>query len=945
MSTISQLSEKQISPENFRGLYSELHKITSSGGNLSKVENDVKILIESIIEYLISGDKNDSSIFDIFCELNFMNEFIFLSNSKNRIINLQIIKSFALLISNLTNKQSIYFLFSNNFINQIISCDFDKTDNDFLYYYVNFIKSLCLKIDETTIQFFFHKQMNTFPLLENCLKLYNHPDPMINNVIRNNFLTIAKIKYEPVIEYICGMPTLQYFAFISCRARDMIKTLNKKISKGNGNTNKANFLNNINLINEEIINDILFFQDIYSLNIEKVNFILTNALFHYIMLPLLCGNIMSNENYVPDKDKDKEKEKEKEREKYKIHPNVVFYTLTLFYRYIKNENFLNALTLILFSKKIHIKILEEINNPPKNLSNYENDWSVACKSKKLKFKDFIMLNFTESFARSLVFHINSPYSDINSLIKKLENKYKGINTGLNTTSPEVYKSILEELYHILSNREMESIHIYHSAISKATGIQTGLSYKDDHLCFLNLMQKTLTLIKQSLSMETDETKFVNNDIRTGMFRFLQSKEDQTIFLCSLLINEILNKENISDEVKAYSKLLSPEKITENKAKGCEEGEPSIKALNIGNLLSEVEIQSEHKKKEKKKSDDKLNFANLYPITLKEDFCFKEFFLCNNEKIKTYIKNNQVSYNYEFVTRFINLAQNSDKPGFAGKTIRIIVDNLERLIFYNDKKEMLPLDTTHIKKIKAAYYHNLKEIGAILENSKAVQHSCLSIYEKEAKNYAIKLSNLISSCLSEPYALLKQEEVQEQINTNTQINTTKAEIKAFKIHIMTIMSLYEIFSSIIKIDKITFEQVKGTIGGSLNEMKIEKKEEHKCKICQEHNTGFKDGTIALNEDNYLEVVIESINYHNNIKVSSLEVQIDRSEPRIINIVYTDEEGEIKEILVSFKEDVAKTVQIKRLLEDQSNFLRNNEFRLVKGFFDKLVTQYIANNISK
>ena len=163
--------------------------------------------------------------------------------------------------------------------------------------------------------------------------------------------------------------------------------------------------------------------------------------------------------------------------------------------------------------------------------------------------------------------------------------------------------------------------------------------------------------------------------------------------------------------------------------------------------------------------------------------------------------------------------------------------------------------------------------------------------------------------------------------------------------MTIMSLYEIFSSIIKIDKITFEQVKGAIGGSLNEMKIEKKEEHKCKICQEHNTGFKDGTIALNEDNYLEVVIESINYHNNIKVSSLEVQIDRSEPRIINIVYTDEEGEIKEILVSFKEDVAKTVQIKRLLEDQSNFLRNNEFRLVKGFFDKLVTQYIANNISK
>ena len=207
MSAISQLSEKKISPENFRALHKELHKITTSNVNLQTVENDVKTLIESITEYLIDGDKNDPTIFDIFCELNFMNKFVFLASAKNRVINLQIIKSFALLISNLRNKQSIYFLFSNNFINAIISADFDKSDGDFLYYYVNFIKSLVLKIDETTIQFFYHKQICSFPLLENCLKLYNNPDTMINNVVRNNFLTILKIKYEPVIEYICGLPS------------------------------------------------------------------------------------------------------------------------------------------------------------------------------------------------------------------------------------------------------------------------------------------------------------------------------------------------------------------------------------------------------------------------------------------------------------------------------------------------------------------------------------------------------------------------------------------------------------------------------------------------------------------------------------------------------------------------------------------------------------------
>jgi protein CLEC16A len=128
----------------------------------------------------------------VFCELNFMNEFIYLSNLQNRNINLQIIKSFSVLILNLTNTTTLYFIFSNNFINQIITNDYEKYDDDFLSYYVNFLKSLSLKIDRTTIQFFFHKQINSFPLLQSSLKIYNHNDPMIKNVVRNIVLTVLK---------------------------------------------------------------------------------------------------------------------------------------------------------------------------------------------------------------------------------------------------------------------------------------------------------------------------------------------------------------------------------------------------------------------------------------------------------------------------------------------------------------------------------------------------------------------------------------------------------------------------------------------------------------------------------------------------------------------------------------------------------------------------------
>ena len=944
MSAISQLSEKKISPENFRALHTELHKITTSNVNLQTVENDVKTLIESITEYLIDGDKNDPTIFDIFCELNFMNKFVFLASAKNRVINLQIIKSFALLISNLRNKQSIYFLFSNNFINEIISADFDKSDGDFLYYYVNFIKSLVLKIDETTIQFFYHKQICSFPLLENCLKLYNNPDTMINNVVRNNFLTILKIKYEPVIEYICGLPSLQYFAFIACRTRDMIKILNKKMipKQGVQNINMNAIITTVNAINEEITSDILFFQDIYSLNIPKINFILTNVLFHYIILPVLCGSLLPPAPPVPN---DKDKEIEKEREKNKVSPNISFFVLTLFFKYIKNENFLNSLTLVLFSKKIHFKLIEQCQNPPKNLSNYETDWNNAIKPQKFKFRDYVMLNYTENFAKALLFDINSPFSDINSLIKKLENKYKGLNGGLNINSPDVYKSILEELYHIFSNREMEAMHIYHSQISKATGIQTGLSYKDDHLCFMNLMHKTLILMKQGYTMETDEKKFIANELRTKiLFNYLKSKDDSTIFLCSLMINEIVRKENISDEVKAYIKFLNADKVEMNKKNGVEESSDNkIKALNIGTLLEEGdgEIKSVKMKKQKSEEEEKINFMTIYNYSLKEDFCFKEFFQADNTKVKEFLQNNQNSYNYDFVGMFLNLVHTT--TGLNGITYRLVIDNVIRLILYNENQSILDIEKAHTNLIiKKIYYGNLTEIKNMLENNKIIQRTCLSLYDNEYKQFTQNLQTKVSSMLSEPFDLIKPMElVDPSVNTNPSINTTKAEIKQFKDRLTTLLSIYDLFCLITKVQKIKFEEIK-------REDEKDGKpiiEETKCKVCNEHNTGFKDGSIFLGEDNYFVITIESISYKNKVKISNVEVQIDRSEPRIINIVYTDENGEIKEMLISFEEDVAKTVQIKRILEDSSNFARNNEFRTIKGYFDKLVSQYVGNTISQ
>jgi protein CLEC16A len=121
-----------------------------------------------------------------------MNEFIYLTSVKMRNLSCEIIRNFSILIVNIKNPTTLYFIFSNNFINQIISQDYDGNDYEFVCYYINFIKSLAQKIDLNTLQFFFQEQYNSFQLLQCSLKYYNHSDSMVRTTVRNIVLTFMK---------------------------------------------------------------------------------------------------------------------------------------------------------------------------------------------------------------------------------------------------------------------------------------------------------------------------------------------------------------------------------------------------------------------------------------------------------------------------------------------------------------------------------------------------------------------------------------------------------------------------------------------------------------------------------------------------------------------------------------------------------------------------------
>jgi hypothetical protein len=115
----------KASSNNLRKIYSELEYIQN---DIDKLEKSIEIvceLINLVGHFLVLGENQKNiegwNIFDAFGEVDFMSEFTKLSSYENYKINLEIINTFSFLMINIKDKTSLYYLFSGNCLNKIIS--------------------------------------------------------------------------------------------------------------------------------------------------------------------------------------------------------------------------------------------------------------------------------------------------------------------------------------------------------------------------------------------------------------------------------------------------------------------------------------------------------------------------------------------------------------------------------------------------------------------------------------------------------------------------------------------------------------------------------------------------------------------------------------------------------------------------------------------------------
>jgi len=511
------------SVDNLQILGKELRLYNSQPILIKKYPEQLKDLIQLLFKYLMDGDKNlEEDIIGCFKDEDIFNGIKDIYYHEDYDINCTIIQSLSILIVNIVkSKAFLYFILSNNFINDLLLIDYSKYDDEFYSYYVNFLKSLVMRLDQNTFLLFYNKRSCCFPILDCSLNLYNYSNAMTRTVVNNIILQILQSNVEGVYEHFTNLPSVNYFSFISLRMKDLIKDLCENIN---------------NLDPYEDLTDItLFINDLLSLNKSKINFMLRNAIFYHFILPDIFQNLYALiYGYESVKGDINDHQNKKE--------SVIILCIITFLINIKDETITYILLQLLLSEYIPDKLNKYIITKPPDNPFYSYKWDKDFQN-KLNFTKFISLNFSTEFLGSFTNKDNYHYREIDKNetiklreLKNLRNKCEEICERAKIEAENKENSVYEMSQLILDiiNEKIDDFTFmkkYHQNLGKGLGIKIGI------------IKKMFQIPKITNEYKSDDIEIKDkNEID-----FLFSDIIKDCFMCDYkLWMENINNNNIKD---------------------------------------------------------------------------------------------------------------------------------------------------------------------------------------------------------------------------------------------------------------------------------------------------------------------------------------------------------------------------------------------------------------
>ncbi|KAM3129637.1 hypothetical protein pb186bvf_018248 [Paramecium bursaria] len=338
--------------QNYRNNFNQLMTYAK------RIDQNTKQLIlekiELISEFSVWGDSNNSDFFEqSFNRFSFFFEqsiaeqlFKIMQRSPYKEINLVVIQSFSILLANLGNKDNVTYLLSHPVMNDIISYNYDFTDDETVEYYISMLKSISLRLDETNITLFFNQRLPHFPLLWQAMRFYNYKEVMIKTAVRSIILHIMKLQNETLKAYLTRFPFVIFYAHFVCYLKNIWLELNTDIIK---------LVKDIKDRIDDQLDLFFFLTDMYA-NCPEASEIIDNALLVYGLLPAVFGGILyqrTNTLAIP----------------------LSLHLLNHFILRFNNSSLSNNLTVLLFSPYIQSKLNLLIETNVRQPKSFMYQWS------------------------------------------------------------------------------------------------------------------------------------------------------------------------------------------------------------------------------------------------------------------------------------------------------------------------------------------------------------------------------------------------------------------------------------------------------------------------------------------------------------------------------------------------------------------------------------------
>ncbi|XP_044481106.1 protein TRANSPARENT TESTA 9-like isoform X1 [Mangifera indica] len=291
----------RFSLQHFKYVINELRQIKAVDWHNREVVID---LLQSIVEIVTYGDRQDPMIFECFMEYQVLAEFVrVLKISRNSRIEAPLLQYLSIMIQNMGSEHAIYYCLSNDYINNIIEHTYEFEAGDLAPYYMSFLRAVSNKINRDTLCLLVKVDsdaVTSFPLYTEALKFAQHGEKMIQTAVRALTLNIFNVSDDMVYQFVTTPPASKYFS-------DLVHSLRKKcihldgLVKAAQETYTDQKKRDILLESDKIVDDMYYFKDILSISESHLSKAVTKDLLNILVFPLLLPSLQlrqSNEFHV-----------------------------------------------------------------------------------------------------------------------------------------------------------------------------------------------------------------------------------------------------------------------------------------------------------------------------------------------------------------------------------------------------------------------------------------------------------------------------------------------------------------------------------------------------------------------------------------------------------------------------------------------------------------------